>query len=85
VVNARLNPRYAPVLIRDIESSLQVQAEALDDNLNDPLHAAAPGMPAMRLGVGIYVFEGPADDSDEVDKVAPPAEPPRKAREKRRG
>jgi hypothetical protein len=83
VVNARLNPRYAPVVIRDIESSLQVQAEALDDNLNDPLHTADPGAPAMRLGVGIYVFEGPADDSDEVDKVAPPAEPPRKARKKR--
>lgn len=85
VVNARLNPRYAPVVIRDIESSLQVQAEALDDNLNDPLHTAESGAPAMRLGVGIYVFEGPADDSDEVDKVAPPAEPPRKARKKRRG
>jgi hypothetical protein len=85
VVNARLNPRYAPVVIRDIESSLQVQAEALDDNLNDPLHIAESGGPAMRLGVGIYVFEGPADDSDEVDKVAPPAEPPRKARKKRRG
>ena len=85
VVNARLNPRYAPVVIRDIESSLQVQAEALDDNLNDPLHAAEPGAPAMRLGVGIYVFEGPADDSDETDKVAPPADPPRKSRKKRRG
>ncbi|MHB8816760.1 MAG: DUF6502 family protein [Steroidobacteraceae bacterium] len=85
VVNARLNPRYAPVLIRDIENSLQVQADALDDNLNDPLHTAEPGAPAMRLGVGLYVFEGPADDSAEPDTVAPPAEPPREARGKRRG
>jgi hypothetical protein len=85
VVNTRLNPRYAPVLIRDIESSLQVQADALHDTLNDPLHTAEAGAPAMRLGVGIYVFEGPADDSEEPDTVAPPAESPKKARGKRRG
>jgi hypothetical protein len=83
VVNARLNPRYAPVLIRDIESSLQVQADALDDNLNDPIHTAEPGAPAMRLGVGLYVFEGPAEDAAE-SATAPPAESPRKARGKRR-
>ena len=85
VVNARLSPRYAPVLIRDIESSLQVQADALHDTLNDPLHTAESGAPAMRLGVGLYVFEGPADDSEEAETVAPPPESPKKARGKRRG
>jgi hypothetical protein len=85
VVNVRLNPKYAPVLIRDIESSLRVQADGLDDNLNDPLHTAEPGAPAMRLGVGFYVFEGPADESAEPDKVAPQAEPSRTTRGKRRG
>ena len=85
VVNTRLNPRYAPVLIRDIESSLQVQADALHDNLNDPIHTAEAGAPAMRLGVGIYVFEGPAEDSAEPDSVARGAEPPRKPPGKRRG
>jgi len=85
VVNVRLNPRYAPVLIRDIESSLQVHADALHDNLNDPLHTAEPGAPAMRLGVGIYVFEGPAEDSAEPDGVTAPEEPPRRPRGKRRG
>jgi len=85
VVNARLNLRYAPVLIRDIESSLRVQADALDDNLNDPIHTAEPGAPAMRLGVGLYVFEGPAEESAEPDIVAPSAELPRKPRGKRRG
>ena len=85
VVNARLNPRYAPVLIRDIESSLQVQADALDDNLNDPIHTAEPGAPAMRLGVGLYVFEGPAEDSAEVDTVTPAAGASRKPPGKRRG
>lgn len=85
VVNTRLNPRYAPVLIRDIESSLQVQADALHDNLNDPIHTAEAGAPAMSLGVGIYVFEAPAEDSAESDTVDPPAELPRNARGKRRG
>lgn len=84
VINARLNPRYAPVLIRDIESSLQVQTDALHDNLNDPLHGAEPGAPAMRLGVGVYVFEEPAEASVEPD-VASPAETPRKPRGKPRG
>lgn len=83
VVNARLNPRYAPVLIRDIESSLRVQADALDDNLNDPIHTAEPGAPAMRLGVGLYVFEGPAEESAEPHTAAQSAEPPRKPPGKR--
>ena len=85
VVNARLNPKYAPILIRDIESSLQVQADGLNDNLNDPLHTAEPQAPAMRLGVGIYVFEGPADDAAESDTATRPKEPLRSTRGKRRG
>lgn len=85
VLNARLNPRYAPVLIRDIESSLRVQADALDDNLNDPIHTAEDGAPAMRLGVGIYVFEAPAEESDESHAAVQSAEPPRKPPGKRRG
>lgn len=83
VFNARLNPRYAPILIRDIESDLQVQADAIQDNLNDPLHTAQPGAPAMRLGVGIYVFEGPADDSSEPESPVPAVERTRKPSRKR--
>jgi hypothetical protein len=82
VVNARLSPRYAPVLIRDIESSLLVQSDALHDNLNDPLHAADPEGPAMRLGVGLYVFEGPADDFIVPKTPSSPVEAPRTARGK---
>lgn len=85
VVNARLNPKYAPILIRDIESSLQVQADGLNDNLNDPLHTAESRAPAMRLGVGIYVFEGPADDAAESETATRPKEPRGPVRGKRRG
>lgn len=84
VVNARLDPRYAPVLIRDIENNLRVQADSLHDTLNDPLHSAVPGSPAMRLGVGIYVFEGVSDEVERGNS-APRASPrtstkPRKRR-----
>lgn len=84
VLNARLDPRYAPVLIRDIENALRVQADSLHDTLNDRLHSAAPGTPAMRLGVGIYMFQG-ASDEVERGNAAPRASPrvsgrPRKRR-----
>jgi len=65
VSNIRLNPRYAPVLVRDIESSLAVQADALDASLNDPLHSAESGGPAVVLGLGVYVFESPVDLATE--------------------
>jgi hypothetical protein len=84
VVNARLDPRYAPVLIRDIENNLRIQADSLHDTLNDPLHRAAPGAPAMRLGVGIYVFEG-ASDEVERGNSAPRASPKTPKPRKRRG
>lgn len=84
VLNARLDPRYAPVLIRDIENALRVQADSLHDTLNDRLHSAAPGTPAMRLGVGIYVFEGITDEVDRGNaspRASPGVSPkPRKRR-----
>jgi hypothetical protein len=84
VVNAELDPRYAPVLIRDIENNLRIQADSLHDTLNDPLHKAAPGAAAMRLGVGIYVFEG-ASDEVEHGNAAPRASPRTPKSRKRRG
>lgn len=84
VMNAELDPRYAPVLIRDIENNLRIQADSLHDTLNDPLHRAAPGAPAMRLGVGIYVFEG-ASDEVERGNAAPRASPGTLKPRKRRG
>jgi hypothetical protein len=61
VLTARLDPRHAPRLIREIENHLTIELDALDGTLNDPLYRAAPGSPALRLGVGIYLFEGPSE------------------------
>ena len=57
VVNVQLDPRHAPMLIREIENSLGVRTDALHEALNDPKHTAPAGAPAMRFGVGVYVFE----------------------------
>ena len=57
VVNAHLDLRHAPMVIREIERSLQARTDALHETLNDPAHTASVGAPAMRLGVGVYVFE----------------------------
>lgn len=61
VANVRLNPRYAPMLLRDIEGTLQVQADSLDDRLSDPLYTAKSGDSSMGLGVAMYVFESPVE------------------------
>lgn len=86
VANARLSPRYAPMLIRDIEGSLRVQADSLDDRLSDPQYVAKKGDAAMCLGVGIYVFESPIEPegaAEQSGRVTP--KPARKRVGKRRG
>ena len=57
VVNTHLDLRHAPMVIGEIERSLQARTDALHETLNDPAHTAPAGAPAMRLGVGVYVFE----------------------------
>ena len=86
VVNAQLDPRHAPMLIREIENALGVRTDALHETLNDPKHTAPAGAPAMRLGVGVYVFEeAPSGEgaSRESESTAPSGKV-RSARRKRR-
>jgi hypothetical protein len=64
VLNARLDPRYVPVLVRDIERQAATLTDSLDETLNDPLHsvaATALAEDAVRLGVGVYLFEEPGE------------------------
>lgn len=80
VVNAQLDPRYLPMLVRDIEEQAETVADSIDDALNDRRHTVTPargGRDAVRLGVGIYVFEEPV--SLEPVASAPP-KPPRARR-----
>jgi hypothetical protein len=60
VANVQLDPRYLPVLVRDIEAQAEVLSDHLDEALNDPLHTIKPtgtSQDAVRLSVSIYVNE----------------------------
>jgi Family of unknown function (DUF6502) len=62
VVNAQLNPRYLPILVRDIDEHLETMADSLDDAMNARARTLSPsGSPqdAVRLTVAMYVFEEP--------------------------
>lgn len=59
VCNARLDPQYAPVLMRFVEGQVGAFADVLDNTLNDPQHTVSgkvPGSKAAKLGVGVYLF-----------------------------
>jgi hypothetical protein len=62
IVNAQLDPRYRPMLVRDIQSQVDSLADSLDDALNHRGYTVTPkrgGQEAVCLGVGFYVFERP--------------------------
>jgi hypothetical protein len=69
VVNSRIDPRYVPVLLRDLKESAEVFLKTEDSTLNYVGHTLsgernAPrtaGLPT-RLGVTLYIFEGPGDE-----------------------
>jgi hypothetical protein len=69
VVNSRIDPRYVPVLLRDLRESAEVFLETEDSTLNFVGHTLkeqrnAPSVagPPTRLGVTLYIFEGPGDE-----------------------
>lgn len=87
VVNGQVDPRHAPMLIREIETALAVRTDALHETLNDPQHTAPTGAPGMRLGIGVYVFEeAPSGEGESRnnESTAPSAKM-RPARKRRRG
>ena len=69
VVNSRVDPRYVPVLLRDLRESAEVFLKTDDSTLNYVGHTlsekrTAPRAvgPPTRLGVTLYIFEGPGDE-----------------------
>jgi hypothetical protein len=61
IVNAHVDPRYVPLLLRDLEQQTRALADSMDDALNDPKktitgrHVATE---AVSLGLTVYVSEG---------------------------
>ena len=94
VVNSRIDPRYMPVLLRDLRESAEVFLKTEDSTVNyvghtlsDERDAASSDGPPTRLGVTVYIFEGPGDE--DLDKAAAehmsrPGGRPADARSKRR-
>jgi hypothetical protein len=68
VVNAQLDPRYVPMLARDLEEQADTLANSFDDALNDP-KATLPGVPretgAVSLGIALYLFESSAEEQTD--------------------
>jgi len=62
IANARLDARYVPMLIRDLEERALVMTDSMDDALNHPQYTVMPGenREARRLGLGVYLFEEPS-------------------------
>jgi len=88
VQNIQLDPRFAPMLIRDLSQQASVLADSMDDALNDPHHKAkgANVDGALRLGIGFYVFEEPAEGRSPIPERQDKARAPRaRGRKKRRG
>ena len=79
IENAQLDPKYVPLLVRDISAQTDTLVDSLDDALNNPAATVKPGnevQDAVRLGVAVYVFESPVD-------VEPAPKAKSKARAKR--
>jgi len=69
VVNSRVDPRYVPVLLRDLRESAEVFVKSHDSSLNFVGHtlseertASRASGPPMCLGVTLYIFEGRGDE-----------------------
>jgi hypothetical protein len=80
VLNAQLDPRYVPMLLRDLEQQADVLADSVDDALNDPkqtLPGKAGVTGANSVGLALYVFESSpaAEKLGEAVKKAPRKRP----------
>lgn len=74
VVSHEVQPRYVPMLLRDVTQQADVLADAFQDALNDPTHTVKPGkgvQDARRVGLAIYIVDEPT----EVDPTAAPSKP----------
>jgi hypothetical protein len=80
----RVDPRYVPVLLRDLKESAEVFLQTGDSTLNyvghtlnDERNAPNVAGPPTRLGVTVYIFEEQGDEdvseSAAEDTVAPPS------------
>jgi len=61
ISNSQVDPKYVPMLLRDLQLQAAGLLESADDALNHPGYTVKPAgsAPAVRLGIGVYLFEEP--------------------------
>ncbi len=82
VVNAQVDPRYVPLLLRDISQQSEVLADSFQDALNDPDRIVRPARSAQdahRISIGIFVAEEPTLVEPPSASAPAPTKRPRKA------
>jgi hypothetical protein len=70
VMSNQVDPRYVPLLLRDLTDQADAWVDSFQDALNDPAHTIRPDrtpQDARRLGLAIYVVE----DESVVEPVQP--------------
>jgi hypothetical protein len=75
VVNRDVDPRFVPMLMRDLTEQAEVLADSFEDALNDPQRTVRPtriAQDAQRVGVCIFVVE----EATLVEPVVEPASAP---------
>jgi hypothetical protein len=76
IVNCDVDPKFLPVLIRDLTIQAESFANRAEDALTDPnrtLHGVHPDLGSTRLGLGIFIVEEQPSTDQEL-------EPPTKSR-----
>ncbi len=77
VTNAEVDPRYVPLLLRDITQQADVLADTFQDALLDPERTLRPGrneQDAHSISIGIFIM----DEATLVAPTATVAPPPRR-------
>lgn len=74
VVNSQVDPRYVPVLLRDLRESAEVFLQTGDSTLNyightlsDARNAPRAAGPPTQLGVTLYIFERQGEE--EIEEI----------------
>lgn len=82
IENSQLDPKYVPLLVRDISAQADTLVDTIDDALNNPAATVKPGdevQDAVRLGIAVYLFESPVVVEPTRARKAP-SRPRRKER-----
>ena len=82
VANAQVDPRYVPLLLRDLTQQAEVLADSFQDSISDPNRTIRPSrqtQDAHRLSLGIFITEEATLVEPSSEAIQAPAKRRRKA------